>query len=190
VWKITRARGRADGGCAQPPSGGHVVKRQVRGADIGPVPVVDKATGTICAILFALWGVVFAGAAWLGSEIACDEACRDTPRGIGGGPGGHWSEYMSSWQWDAIFWLGVAALAAAVLVVVVAAIGSRRFAIAAFGAHLLGVFAAAWLYDEGPGLWLTGGMFLIFVAGLALGVGTIAGLTRPRTTPIAGAPID
>jgi hypothetical protein len=86
-----------------------------------------------------------------------------------------------------VFGLGLAALAAAVVVVVAAALGSRRFATAAFAVHVLGVFAAAILYDSGPGLWLTQGTILVFVAGLALGVGAIAGLTKPRTTPLVRA---
>ena len=140
------------------------------------MPVVDKATGVLSAILFALWGVVFAWAAWVVSGMACDEGCRDpAERGFGD----NWRSFADSWQWTAIYWLGLAALAAALLVIVVAAIGSRRFATGGLVLHSLLAVAAAALYDVASLLEANPEILLAFVVGLALGVGTIAGLTKP-----------
>jgi hypothetical protein len=62
--------------------------------------------------------------AWIyGFGLQCDESCGD---------GDDWGSDPKAWQWDALGWSGVAAVAAALALVAGVAVGNKGIAVKAF----------------------------------------------------------
>jgi O-antigen/teichoic acid export membrane protein len=88
-----------------------------------------RAAGVIGALAYTTLAGATALYAFLVGAFACFEECDST---------GEWQEDGSSWQWEAIVFLGVAAAVVALLVLVLAlAVRDQRFSAVALAIHMV-----------------------------------------------------
>jgi hypothetical protein len=129
---------------------------------------------SVAVIVFSLGVSAFA---WFFASLQrCDEGC--VPRAHPDASSMHWSEFSDSWQWAAIVWLGVAAVALAGLIAILAWRGGRGpVAVAAFAWAVL--VSAMWVLVDSASS-NTGGDFVLW---LILGVGLVVGTTVARRRP-------
>jgi hypothetical protein len=141
------------------------------------MPIRRWALPRLLSIAVIVYSLGLSAFAWLFASLQrCDEGC--VPRAHPDASAPHWSQFADSWQWAAIVWLGVAAVALAGLMAMFAW-RARHGPVAAAAIGWVTLVLAMWVLVDSASS-NTGGDLVLW---LILGVALVGGTTMAREPP-------